>query len=125
MNFPIQFGLPQFVLLLIAVGGLVLFVHAGHSLIRGEKHYGRMNAEEKEIYYRHGRLPRRRRLRLSRGLGGVLLLALAVSLLWMTFLIQAYLGLTGGIRVAHVKATPVANSPQGLPMMSVDLTMYD
>lgn len=125
MNFPIQFGFPQIVLLLIALSGFALFVHAGHSLIRGEKHYGRLSPEEKEIYYRHGRLPRRKRLRLRRGLSGVLLIAVAVSLLWLTFLVQTYLGLTSDIRVAQVKALPIANSPNGIPMMNVDLTLYD
>ena len=115
MNFPIQFGFPQIVLLLIALSGFALFVHAAHSLLRGEKHYGRLNDEEKELYYKHGHLPRHRRLRLKRGLSGVLMIILAISLLWLTFLTQAYLGLTSDILVARVKATSIANSPTGQP----------
>lgn len=125
MNFPFQFGFPQFILLIIALCGFALFVYAAHSLIRGEKHYGRLTEEEKEVYYRHGKLPRRRHLRWKHGAGGILLIFLAVSLLWMTFLIQSYLGLTSGIKVAQVTALPIQNSPNGLPEMSVDLTLYN
>jgi hypothetical protein len=125
MNFPVQFGLPQIILLLIIFCGFALFVYAAHSIIRGEKHYGRLTEEEKEIYYRHGRLPRRRRLRWKHGIGGILLMFIAISLLWLTFLVQAYLGLTSGIRVARVTALPIQNAPNGLPEMSVDLTLYD
>lgn len=122
MNFPIQFGAPQIVLLLIALGGFALFVHAAHSLLRGEKHYGRLSAEEKEIYREFGRLPRRRRLRLRRGLSGVTLIILAISLLWLTFLVQEYLGLTSDIPVAHVVATSLVGVDHA---MSVTLTLYD
>jgi hypothetical protein len=127
MTIPFSFGLPQIVLLLIALIGFILFVYAAHSLIRGEKFYDarRLTRAEKEDYYANGHLPRRRRFRWQHGFGGILLLALAVSLLWMTFLVQSYLGLTGGIQVAQVKATTIANSPTGLPLMSVDLTLYD
>jgi hypothetical protein len=124
MTVPFTFGFPQIILLLIALGGFALFVYAAHSLLRGEKHYGRLTDEEKEIYYLHGRLPRRRRLRWKHGMSGILLLALAVSILWMTFLIQSYLGLTSDIRVAQVKALTIANQGN-LPTMSVDLTLYD
>lgn len=126
MNFPIQFGAPQIILLLIALGGFALFVHAAHSLLRGEKHYNQKywTAEEKEAYYEsnHRRLPRRRHLRLRRGLSGVLLIAVATSLLWLTFLVQAYLGLTSDIPVAHVVATSLVGVDHA---MSVTLTLYD
>jgi hypothetical protein len=126
MNIPIQFGFPQFILLLIALCGFALFVYAAHSLLRGEKRYTHLNREEKEIYYRHGRLPRRRHLRWQHGLGGVLLLFVAVSLLWLTFLVQSYLGLTGDIQVAQVRASTVTNpSDPNVPMMSVELKLYD
>jgi hypothetical protein len=125
MNIPFQFGAPQIILLLIALCGFILFVYAAHSLLRGEKRYKYLSDEEKETYRRHGRLPRRRRLRWQHGLGGVLLLFLSISLLWMTFLIQSYLGLTGNIQVAQVRASNIANSSNGLPMMSIDLTLYN
>jgi hypothetical protein len=125
MNFPFQFGLPQIILLLIALCGLALFIYAAHSLIRGEKRYKHLTAEEKENYYRYNRLPRRRRLRWQHGGGGILLMLVSLSLLWLTFLVQSFLGLTSDIRVAQVTALSVANSPNGLPMMSVDLTLYN
>lgn len=126
MNIPIQFGLPQFILLLIALCGFALFIYAAHGLLRGEKRYRHLTEEEKEIYYRHGRLPRRRRLRWQHGVGGVLLMFVAISLLWLTFLVQSYLGLTGNIEVARIRATNVANPvDSNVPMMSVDLTLLD
>ena len=126
MNIPFQFGLPQIILLLIAVGGFALFVFAAHSLIRGEKLYKLRTEEEKEMYRVHGHLPRRRRVRWQHGIGGILLLFIAISLLWMTFLIQNYLGLTGNIEVAQVRATNVANpTNSNIPMMSVELTLLD
>src|SRR5579883_1200714 len=126
MTIPFQFGVPQFILLLIALCGFALFVYAAHSLLRGEKRYKHLTAEEKEIYYRHGRLPRRRRLRWQHGLGGILLLFVSISLLWLTFLVQSYLGLTGNIEVARIRATQVANPvDSNIPMMSVDLTLLD
>src|SRR5216683_3172607 len=126
MNIPFQFGLPQIILLLIALCGFLLFVYAAHSLIRGEKLYKLRTEEEKEMYQRHGRLPRKRRLRWQHGISGVLLLFIAISLLWMTFLIQSYLGLTGNIEVARVRATTVANPVENnVPMMSVELTLFD
>lgn len=126
MNVPFQFGLPQIILLLIALCGFALFVYAAHSLLRGEKLYKLRTEEEKERYRLHGHLPRRRRLRWQHGISGIVLLFLAVSLLWMTFLIQSYLGLTGNIEVAQVRATTVANPvDSNVPMMSVELTLFD
>ncbi len=47
---------------------------------------------------------------------------LALSLLWLTLLVQTYLGLTSDIKAARIRATPIANIAH---MMSVDLTLYD
>ncbi len=126
MNIPFQFGLPQIILILIGICGFLLFVYAAHSLIRGEKLYKLRTEEEKEMYQRHGRLPRRRRLRWQHGISGIVLLFIAISLLWMTFLVQSYLGLTGNIEVAQIRATKVANPvDSNVPMMSVELTLLD
>jgi hypothetical protein len=122
MNFPFQFGFPQIILLFIALCGFILFVYALHSLVRGEKRYKHLSAEEKEIYYRQGRLPRQRRLRWKHGSGGILLLILSISLMWLTFLVQSYLGLTGDIPVAHVVATSLNGQAH---QMIVTLTLYD
>lgn len=121
MNFPIQIGLPQIVLLIIALIGLWLFITAALGLIRRRESH-----ELKEEVMRTGvPYPRRwgfGRLRWKRGISGILLLAIAVSLLWLTFLVQTYLGLTGDIRVARIHATSVRNIPH---MMSVEVILYD
>lgn len=121
MNYPIQFGAPQIVLLLIALGGLALFIHGASELLRPRHKH--LTEEEKELYWKHGRLPyRRRRFGWKRGIGGVLMIAIAVSLLWLTFLVQAYLGLTGDIKVAQIRASNVQNIPN---LMTVELVLYD
>jgi hypothetical protein len=121
MHFPVQIGLPQIILFLIAIVGLWLFISAAMGLLRGHE-----RREEKEALvkqgYRFPRLWRPRRLLLGRGIGGILLMAVAVSLLWLTFLIQTYLGLTGEIKVAHIHAMAFGNSAH---QMSVELIMYD
>jgi hypothetical protein len=82
----------------LSLAGLWLFVTAGLGLLSP----GSFSREdEKERYRRTGRLPRRR-FKLTRGLSGLVLLAVAVSLLWLSFLVQSYLGLTGEIKVAHI-----------------------
>ncbi len=104
MHIPFQFGLPQVFLLIIALVGLWLFIMAALELIRVPQ----------------GRF--RRRFRWGRGLSGILLLVVAISLLWLTFLVQTYLGLTGEIKVAQIKAITLTNAPH---QMSVELILYD
>lgn len=118
MNIPLQFGWPQVILLLIGLVGLGLFITAGLGLLSPGSF---LSEEEKERYYRTGLKPRRR-FKVTRGLSGIVLLAVAVSLLWLTFLVQSYLGLTGEIKVAHIRATPIANAAH---LMSVEVTLYD
>ena len=118
MNIPILIGWPQVILLLIGLVGLLLFITAGLGLLNPRRH---LSEEEKEYYSRTGYAPRRR-FKLWRGLSGILLLAVAVSLLWVTFLVQSYLGLTGEIKVAHLRATQMANVPH---QMSVEVMLYD
>ena len=116
MNIPLQFGWPQLILLFIGLVGLWLFITAGLGLLSPGSF---LSEDEKERYYRTGLRPRRR-FRVTRGLGGIVLLAVAVSLLWVTFLVQSYIGLTGEIKVAHVRATAIANVPH---QMSVELAI--
>ena len=118
MNIPIQIGWLQVILLLIGLAGLWLFITAGLGLLNPGKF---SSADEKERYSRTGYAPRRR-FKVWRGLSGILLLAVAVSLLWVTFLVQSYLGLTGEIKVAHIQATSIANSAH---QMSVEVVLYD
>ena len=118
MNIPFQFGWPQILLILIGLVGLWLFITAGLGLLSP----GRFLSEsEKERYNRTGYLPRRH-FKVWRGLSGILLLAVAISLLWVTFLAQSYLGLTAEIKVAHLRATPITNVAH---QMSVEVTLYD
>jgi hypothetical protein len=122
MNFPVNVGLPQFIELLIAIIGLVLLISAIRGLL---PHRSYLSEEEKEEYRRTGRLPYRRHHRIfgwKRGLGGIILVVVAVSLLWLTFLVQSYLGYTGDIKVAEIKAHMFANQPH---QMAVELILYD
>src|SRR5882724_1509386 len=126
MNIPFQFGFPQIILLLIGLVGLFLFAYAAHSLIRGEKLYKLRTQEEKDRYQQYNRLPRKRRVRWQHGSSGILIMLIAFSLLWLTALVQSYLGLTGNIRVARIHATAVANPLESnVPMMSVELILLD
>lgn len=118
MNFPITLGWPQLVLLIIGLIGLWLFISAATSLLPKRAY---LSEDEKERYREAGRLPRRR-FRWKQGLGGILLLAVAISLLWLTFLVQGYLGLTGDIRVAQIRAHMPKNAQH---QMSVELIVYD
>lgn len=118
MNIPFQVGWQQILLIIIGLVGLWLFISAALGLLYPHRF---MNEEAKERYVRTGRLPRRR-FRVTRGLSGIVLLAVAISLLWVAFLVQSYLGLTGEIKVAHIRATSIANVAHE---MSVEVTLYD
>ena len=118
MNIPIQIGWPQVLILLIGLVGLGLFISACVSILRSGRP---LSEEEKEHYRRTGYIPRRR-FKIWRGLGGIVLLAIAISLLWATFLVQSYLGLTGEIKVAHIRAMSIANVAH---QMSVEVVLYD
>lgn len=114
MTIPIILSWPQLFLLLIGVLGLGLLISSIMSL--GSRELTTYKDEAGVRTYR------RRRVRWGRGISGVLLLALALSLLWAIFTIQTYLGLTGEIKVASVRATTIANVPH---QMSVELILYN
>ena len=122
MTIPFVFGLPQVFLLIIALVGIFILVNAFVGLGRHRRR-GYKDEDDEHKFERHPyrRLPRFR-LRWGRLFGGVLLVFFAISLLWLSLLIQTYLGLTSDIEVARVHATPVANVPH---LMSVDLTLFD
>ncbi|HEV2583829.1 MAG TPA: hypothetical protein VGT44_23445 [Ktedonobacteraceae bacterium] len=120
MNFPFQIGLPQVVLLLIVLVGLWLFITALTGLVRRYEIH-ELKEEEKKAGMRAPRRWGYGRLRWKRGGSGILLLIIAISLLWLTFLVQTYLGLTGDIRVARIHAT-ATNIPH---LMSVEVILYD
>ncbi len=114
MTYPITLGWPQLILLLIALFGIVLFVTGfnrrkwietftdGKGVIRARSRY--------------------RGIGWGRAVSGIVLVAVAFSLLWTTAALQTYLGLTGEVKVAHIRATHVTNVPHEL---FVELTQYD
>jgi hypothetical protein len=118
MTIPLQVGWPQALFILIGLVGLWLFISAVMALLSPRRY---ITEDEKEAYRETRKLPRRR-LRWKRGVSGIVLVALALSLLWVTFVVQTYLGLTGEIKVAHIRATSIANEAHEL---SVELVLYD
>ncbi len=120
MNFPIVIGLPQVILFILAILGLGLVLSTAISIAR------RLSATdkyvEKEESRKFGGHHRHRHWGIGRGISGLVLLLLALSLLWLTLLVQTYIGLTSDIKVARVHATPVANSDH---LMSIDLALFD
>lgn len=122
MNIPITIGWPQLFLFLLAVIGLGLLI----SSVMGLRSRG-IDEDDRDEETHTGRTTRqlyrpRRRHRLRRGLSGVVLLVIAISLLWLTALVQTYLGMATDTKVARVHATRVANQPH---TMSVELILYD
>lgn len=113
MTIPITIGWPQLLLFLIAVIGVGLLISALMGLRRDREYYDEATGK----YF-----SARRHVRWGRSLSGIVLLLVAISLLWVTFLVQTYLGLNSDIRVAQVHATTLANEPH---MMSVELVLYD
>src|SRR5712692_2135140 len=120
MTIPITFGWPQVILFIIGLVGLVLFISMITSLVIGEEI--EREVEDREGTRRMRKYARRRRFRAGRGLSGIILLLIAFSLLWATFLVQTYLGLSANIMVARVHATSIANLPH---LMSVEIILYD
>lgn len=120
MNIPVVLGLPQVILIILAIVGLVLMLSTVVG-VRGRRMAGDKNDGYEEEAHKFGRR-QGHRCRLGRGVGGLILLLLALSLLWLTLLVQTYLGLTSNIEVARVHATSVANSDH---LMSVDLMLFD
>jgi hypothetical protein len=115
MNVPITLSEPQVILLIIGIVGLLLLISALAG-IRSTRVEVYENEKGKSTYVRRGGG------RWGRGILGILLLAIAISLLWIVFVLQTYLGLTGEIKVAHIRATPLANAAHE---MSVELILYD
>ncbi len=120
MTIPITFGWPQVILFIIGLVGLVLLISMITSLIFGE--VIEQEEDEREGARRPRKYARRRRLKAGRGLSGIVLLLIAVALLWATSLVQTYLGLTGDIHVARVRATSFTNLPH---IMSVEVMLFD
>jgi hypothetical protein len=121
MNFSTQWGPPQAVLLGIAGFGLVLAIWALFNPKSGKE----VDVLEDKRGHRYHQYRHYRRFRWPGTLGGVAMLLVALLLLWIAGAMQEYLGLTGKIMVAHVRAVQAKSAPGSAPMMSVELTLYD
>ena len=119
MTIPITIGLPQVVLFILFVIGVGLLISAVMSLLRPE---GKREHYIEDEYGRRKYYRARKHFRWGRGFGGVALLVVAVSLLWLTMLAQTLLGLQSDIPAARVSATTFGNVPH---LMNVQLTLYD
>lgn len=119
MTFPIQWSWQQIVLLLVAIAAVGLILSSMMSLVVKVKEIERLEDDQGRSYklMRH-----RRHFRWHHGIGGLVILLVATSLLWLTVLMQTYLGLTGTIKVAHVHATQIQNADH---QMEVEITFYD
>jgi hypothetical protein len=121
MHFPKQWwGFPQTPLLLIFAGGFFLLVWSLWSL-RAKREVETLKDENGHKYHRYRHV---RHFRPGRGVGGIVLMVVALFFILVAGAIEGYLGLTGKILVAHVRATQ-ARSQGNIPVMSVDLTLYD
>lgn len=120
MTFPTTIGWPQLILFLLAIVGLGLLI----SAVMGQRSRRLYEDEDgRSTGYTARSLARSpRRFRLGRGLGGALLVGLALSLLWLTFTVQTYLGISSDTRVARVHASKIEGQDH---TMSVALTLYD
>jgi len=107
ITFPIDFGVPQIITLLVGMVGLCLLIWVVLGLARGKK--------DKDGI-------RHRRFFWGRAVSGSVLMLVAISLLYLALLLQTYLGLTDNILVARVRATQVSNVSN---YMVVDLTLYN
>src|SRR5436853_6845723 len=119
MTFPIQWSWQQIILLLVAIAAVGLIISSMMSLVVKVKEIDILEDEQGRSYRR---IRRRRRFRLHHGVWGLLLLVGAMLILVVSVAVQSYLGFTGEIKVATVRATAITNMPH---TMIVNLTLYD
>ena len=123
MNYPMQ---SSWLLIIMGIAGVVaalLFILFLRDLVgtRSRKDTWKDKYGDKHIQY----FPGHRSFRLDY-LGAAIALVLVAGFAFgIANLAQAYLNFTGKILVAHVRAIPVQNPSSNIPMLSVDLTLYD
>ncbi|MGV9413848.1 hypothetical protein ACWDOP_28455 [Nocardia sp. NPDC003693] len=98
MVFPVTFGWIQILLLVLVVAAIALI---GTALVKA-----------RQVGFR---------VLLGRGMGAVSLLLVAAVILWITTLLQMFLGLTGEVKAARIVVTPVAGQEH---LLDVDLTLF-
>ncbi|MEV6770478.1 hypothetical protein AB0N05_17835 [Nocardia sp. NPDC051030] len=98
MVFPVSFGWIQILLIVMAIAAIALLVTA---LFKARKVGWKVLA--------------------GRGAGAISLILAAVVILWVTTLLQTFLGLTGEVKAAHIVASPVSGQEH---LLDVDLTLY-
>jgi hypothetical protein len=110
MAYPLQFGLPQILLLMLTACALLILLSSVLRLRRVKRSdsYG-------------GTRQRRLRLRPLRAISGLTLLVVAILMFWFVTVVQTYLGLTGEVKAAHVVATSMNDGEHSL---RVELTLY-
>lgn len=120
MTTPLQIGLPQIVLFIIAVLGIGLLISSLMGLMGGRRELELFEDDDGRQYRRWRK--RRRRFHWKRGSSGIILLILSISLLWLAFAVQSYLGLTYDVKVATVHAATFENLEH---KMNVELKTFD
>ncbi|MGV9667931.1 hypothetical protein ACWDUL_24500 [Nocardia niigatensis] len=98
MVYPVTFGWIQILLLVLGIAAIGLLVTAV--------------SKARKVGWR---------ALAGRGAGAAGLVLVAVVILWITTLLQTFLGLTGEVKAAHIEAKPVAGQEH---MMTVELTLY-
>jgi hypothetical protein len=114
MTTPITFGWTQVVIFLILIVGLGLLI-SGIVGVRGRE---RQYIDESGSRYSM----RKRRSSPTRGISGLLLIAIAIGIIWVVGLVQTYVSLDSKIRVAQVRANSVKNLAH---TMNIELTQFD
>jgi hypothetical protein len=122
MNYTTQFGLPQIIIIISGLFGLILLISFFAGIISKRPKVDKLEDEYGRPYL-HRR--HRRSFRWLNAGGGIILLLIAFLLFWIASAAQQYLALTGKVQVAHMRAVKAQTAPGSLPMMSVELTLYD
>ena len=115
MTVPFTFGWAQAFLLLLAIAGFSLLTSAAMSVRPRRVLYE--DKQGNRFYRRH-----RGHFRIFRFLEGSILVIVALAFLWLSSLLQTYIGMGSEIKVAQVKAMSITNMPH---TMIVELTLYD
>jgi hypothetical protein len=121
MHYPRQWVAVQYVLAFIAILAFFVLLWSLWGLVNAERKVETLEDKEGRTYHRYRRV---RKFRAKSTITSIIIILIAGFIIGVTGAIQEYIGLTGKILVAHVRAIPVKNQGN-IPVMSVDLTLYD